>query len=212
MIRRWGLIALIAVTLSGCNVGYWRMNELSGSVVHDSAGNHDGTSKNVTLGQPGHDGTAYGFNGTSSIVRVPHSDDLNPGDADFSYGAWVKFTAVPPPTTFDVIRKGTSNSNGGDYKLELFRSNNSARARCYAKGSSGSAGITGGNNLNDGQWHQLTCTRAGSTWQLTVDGTNYSETDAVGRIANTADVTIGAKPTNEDFFDGLIDDAQITIA
>jgi hypothetical protein len=211
MFRRGALFVLVSVLLSGCQVGYWRMNELSGTVVHDSSGKHDGTSTNVTLGLPGHDGTAYGFNGESSIVHIPHSDDLNPGNADFSYGAWVKFTAVPPPTTFDVIRKGVSESPGGDYKLELFRSNDAAKARCYAKGGSGPAGITGGNNLNDGQWHQLTCTRHGSTWQLTVDGTNYSETDAIGRIANEADVTIGAKPTNEDWFDGLIDDAFITI-
>ena len=139
MIRRLSLIALMAMTLSSCTVGFWRMNELSGTVVHDSAGNHNGTSKNVTLGQPGHHGTAYGFNGNSSIVRIPHSADLNPGGADFSYGAWVRFTALPPPTTFDVIRKGTSDSNGGYFKLELFQSNNSARARCYAKGSSGNA-------------------------------------------------------------------------
>jgi hypothetical protein len=212
MIRRLSLIALMAMTLSSCTVGFWRMNELSGTVVHDSAGNHNGTSKNVTLGQPGHHGTAYGFNGNSSIVRIPHSADLNPGDADFSYGAWVRFTALPPPTTFDVIRKGTSDSNGGYFKLELFQSNNSARARCYAKGSSGNAGIQGGTNLNDGQWHQLTCTRTGSRWQITVDGTTSSETDAFGRIANTADVTIGAKPTNEDWYNGLIDDAQIAIS
>jgi hypothetical protein len=212
MIRRGALVALIAVALSGCQVGYWRMNELSGTVVHDSGGGgHDGTSKNVSLGQPGHDGTAYGFNGNSSIVRVPHSSDLNPGDGDFSYGAWVKFTAVPPPTTFDVIRKGVSESQGGDYKLELFRANDAAKARCYAKGSGGSDGITGGNNLNDGQWHQLTCERFGSSWRITVDGVTTSENASIGRIANTADVTIGAKPTNEDWFDGLIDDAFIAI-
>jgi hypothetical protein len=83
----------------------------------------------------------------------------------------VKFTAVPSPTTFDVIRKGVSESAGGDYKLELVRSNDAAKARCYAKGSAGAAGITGGNHLNDGQWHQLTCLHEGSKWQLTVDGT-----------------------------------------
>jgi hypothetical protein len=205
------LFVLAAVVLSGCHVGYWRMNELSGTVVNDSGGNHNGTSKNVTLGEPGHDGTAYRFNGESSIVRIPHSDDLNPGTADFSYGAWVKFTAVPPPATFDVIRKGVSDSAGGDYKLELFPSNGAAKARCYAKGSAGSEGITGGNNLNDGQWHQLTCARQGSKWMVTVDGTTNSENGSIGRIANSADVTIGAKPTNEDWFNGLIDDAYITI-
>jgi hypothetical protein len=210
-IRRGALGLTIALTVSGCDVALWRMNELSGSTVNDSVRAHHGTSQNVSLGQPGHDGTAYGFNGVSSVVKIPHADDLNPGGSNFSYGAWVKFTALPPPETFDVMRKGTSSSSGGYYKLELFTSNNTARARCYAKGSSGNAGIAGGTNLNDGLWHQLTCTRTGSQWAITVDGTQFSETDGFGNIANTAQVTIGAKPTNDDFYNGLIDDARITV-
>jgi hypothetical protein len=211
VIRRGAVLTIVALTLSGCDIAFWRMNELSGSTVNDDIGNHDGTSQNVSLGHPGHDRTAYGFNGINSIVRIPHADDLNPGGSNFSYSAWVKFTALPPTQTFDVVRKGTSGSTGGYYKLELFTLNNTAKARCYAKGSSGNAGIAAGSNLNNGQWHQLTCTRTGSQWAITVDGTQFSETDAFGSIANTSQVTIGAKPTGDDFYNGLIDDVKISV-
>src|ERR687894_799990 len=81
----------------------WLLNERSGSTVLDSAGDHDGTSSKVTLGQPGHEGTSYRFNGVDSVIRVPSSPSLNPGNAEFTFGAWVNFTELPPPGSWDVV-------------------------------------------------------------------------------------------------------------
>src|SRR4051812_46176817 len=55
----------------------WHMNESSGSRMLDAVGGHTGTLRNVMLGRSGFRGGAYGFNGTSSFVTVPHASNLN---------------------------------------------------------------------------------------------------------------------------------------
>ena len=216
MIRRAFIAAALAFALAGCapTGALWHMDEPSGTrTVVDDAGDHDGVATDVIFGEPGYRGTAYRFNGATSIVRVPHADDLNPGSGGFSYGAWVNFTELPPERTWDVVRKGVSGSSGGNYKLELYTANGAARARCAWKDG---AGITttkvGGSGLNDGGWHQLRCSRSGDTFSVTVDGVTSSNSATLGSIANTAELTIGAKATDSDVFKGLIDEAQVTFS
>ncbi len=212
-IRRAAL-ALIVVLLGGCGpvvTAQWRMNETSGTTMVDSAGDNDGRITDVALGQPGHTGTAYGFNGTSSIVRVPDASELDPGSGNFSYGAWVNFTKLPPPETWDIVRKGISGSAGGYYKLELFSGNGGARASCYFRDGRGtSISVVKGSGLSDGSWHQLTCSRVGNSFRITVDGATSTNEKSLGGIANGDGLTVGAKPTGGDVFDGRIDDVQIT--
>jgi hypothetical protein len=218
-----GISALPALLLVGALDGtagaasppgaHWRFDELVGTTAEDSAGDHDGTSTDVVPGLPGLVGTAYGFNGGSSVVRVPSADDLNPGSADFSFGAAVNFTEVPPDSTWDVVRKGVSGTKGGYYKLELFDggSTNGARARCYFRGANGnSKSVVGGKNLNDGRWHRVTCSRKGGKVIITVDGKTSSNSFSLGKLANTAEITIGAKPTGGDAYLGRIDEVRLT--
>jgi len=216
MIRKLAVAVVpFAVLLSACEPGpraLWLMNETSGSTMFDSAGDHDGTATNVVFGQPGHEGASYGFNGIDSIVRVPTADDLNPGGNDFSFGAWVNFSQLPPPPTWDVVRKGVSGTTGGYYKLELFTGSSGARARCYLRdGAGASTSVVRGTGLNDGRWHQLTCSRTGSTISLTVDSGTSSNTASLGSVANGDDLTIGAKATGGDVFNGLIDDVRLSV-
>jgi hypothetical protein len=210
------VLAALGVFLAACEPGSghasWLFNETSGSTATDSAGSHDGTNRNVTLGQPGQESTSYGFNGSDSIVRVPSAPDLNPGTSDISFGASVNFTTLPPPETWDVVRKGISGDGGGYYKLELFTGNGGARARCYFRDESGtSKSVVKGSGLSDGKWHQLTCTKTDDHVTITVDGAGNSNAVRLGRIANDAEVTIGAKPTGGDAFNGRIDQVRIDV-
>jgi len=215
-VRRLFLLvaALLCVALAGCTPigGLWHMDERAGTTTMvDDAGDHDGVATDVVFGEPGVQGTAYRFNGTTSIVRVPHAADLNPGTSAFSFGASVNFTQLPPARTWDILRKGISTTSGGDYKLELFAGDGTARARCLWKDADGiSISVVRGRGLNDGQWHQLTCSRSGNTFTVTVDGSTSSNTKTLGSIANTAELTVGAKATESDVFNGLIDEARLS--
>jgi hypothetical protein len=207
--------ALGVLVAAACQPGgghaSWLFNEGSGSTATDSTGDHDGTSSKVALGQPGHEGTSYGFNGVDSIVRVPHSPDLNPGTSNISFGAWVNFTTLPPEQTWDIVRKGISG-DGGYYKLELFTGNGGARARCYFRDDDGtSKSVVKGSGLSDGKWHQLTCSKTDDRVTITVDGASSSNSVSLDNIANGSEVTIGGKATGGDAFRGRIDEARIDV-
>jgi hypothetical protein len=206
-----GLGILVAACQPTTGHARWQFNETSGSTAADSAGDHDGTATRVAMGQPGQEGTSFGFNGVDSIVRVPHAADLNPGRATISFGAWVNFTTLPPEQTWDIVRKGISG-DGGYYKLELFTGNGGARARCFFRDDDGtSKSVVRGSGLSDGKWHQLTCTRTADRVTITVDGSSSSNNVTLDSIANSSDVTIGAKPTGGDAFRGRIDDVRIDV-
>jgi len=197
----------VAGTAQAATAALWHMNETSGSVMHDSAGSNDGTLHNVTLGKAGLSGTAYGFNGTSSYVSAPSSGALNPGSSGFSLRVSVRFTKLPAQD-YDLLRKGLSTTAGGDYKMEIAHS---GQALCLFGGSTGKATLIGGPKLNTGTWHTIVCAKSASAVRLVVDGTvRKTSSVAVGSIANSASVYLGAKP-GTDFYRGIMDEVRIAV-
>jgi len=188
-------------------VALWHMDETSGSVMKDSVDSHSGKLSAVQLGQPGFLETAYGFTG-SSKVTVPSAGDLNPGSKDIMITLYLKATSVPSKPDWDLIRKGTSETSGGEWKMEY---QPTGKASCGFKGSSGkSAEIVAGPALNNGRWHAVQCVKTSSAIRLIVDGQSFSKTVNLGSISNTAPILIGSHGGSE-FFKGSLDEASILI-
>jgi concanavalin A-like lectin/glucanase superfamily protein len=196
----------------------WHLDETSGSVANDSSSHdNDGQSSNVTLGVSGAKGTAYGFNGTSSVIVVDSSGSLNPGSADFAMSAMVNFTTVPHTNgtaeDYDMLRKGVATTSGGSYKMEIVNVDGKARVYCVVIDSGrDKAKITSKGSYADGSWHTIRCALTGSTWSVTVDGTTRSTSaSSIGSVSNSASLTIGAKSGGGDWYLGKLDEVQITI-
>jgi hypothetical protein len=192
-------------------VGLWHMDETSGSTMLDSSGlGNNGRLRSVVLNQPGFIGAGYYFNGSSSVASIPSNASLNPGFRDFSFGLNLRFTSRPSGTvdTWDPMRKGYSDSTGGDFKMEIYPS---GQVSCYFKGSFGNARVTNNRDLADGTWHTVTCGRRGGSVTLEVDGRSFSDSGAVGAIANTAPLMVGARTSGMEFFRGYIDEAHMTV-
>jgi hypothetical protein len=192
--------------------GVWQLDETSGSVVSDSSGNgNDGTVHGgVVLGVPGHTGTAFDFHASGSWVEVPSSDSLNPGTADFTVSAWVNSDTTPGSgQSYEVVRKGLGGTSGGQFDLQIV---NHGYAKCIAKDSSGKSESLRGPaiRVTDGQWHSLACSRTGSTWSVTVDGTTVSTQAGLGSIANTKSLAIGSRYGNGHNVLGAVDDVEIS--
>lgn len=181
------------------------MDETSGSVIHDSAGSHDGALRSVQLGQPGFAGKSYGFTG-SSKVTVASSGDLVAGSKGITVTIHLKATSVPKKPDWDVIRKGTASSSGGDWKMEY---QPSGQASCRFKGNK-SGELKAGPALNDGDWHTVQCVKTSSSIKLIVDGESHSKSIKVGAISTTDAVVIGSHGGSE-FFQGSLDEASIAI-
>jgi hypothetical protein len=199
-------VALVLV-LSGCQVALWHMDELSGSVMHDSIAGHDGSLHSVALGQPGYLGTAFGFNGSSSYGSVPSSSDLNPGSSDITVTIHLKTTSAPAAPDWDLIRKGKYTTGGGEFKMEY---QPSGQASCGFKGSSGYSELMAGPALDDDDWHTVQCVKTSSAIKVVVDGQTFSKSATIGSIANDEPVVIGARPGSE-YFNGSLDEASIQI-
>ncbi len=184
----------------------------TGSVMNDSSPNNlDGTiSSNVVTGVDGSIDDAFSFPRKPSTVTVPNSTKLNPGTSTFTVSVRVMFSDNPSSSVgdFDLVRKGLSSTNGGDWKLEILQN---GYAFCQFQGSSGKVTVRRGPDLSDGRWHTISCTRYGSSVRLSVDGSVTSNSGSTGTIANTSAMYVGAKsPAGADQYIGRLDELQIT--
>jgi hypothetical protein len=198
-------------TVAGASpAAVWHLDETSGSVMHDGSGHgHDGTLKNIQLGAPGIGGTkGYQFNGRSSVILVPDSAGLNAGTADMVVTVHVAFDEAPEDD-YDLIRKGLSSTAGGDWKIEIVNVDGRSVARCYLKGPGGSWQKTTGPDLADGVYHTITCEKHATTVSMSVDGTVWKKTKALGTMGNKAVLSIGAKAEGGDWYEGTMDEISI---
>ena len=199
------IVAITAQSALAKTVALWHMNEKSGSVMHDSVGNHNGTLFNVTLGEPGWRGSAYGF--ARSSLTVPSAHALNPGRrAHFGVTLHLKTTTVPQPGhIWTLIRKGHWNTKGGEWKVTY---HHSGKVSCGFKGSHHQAVVKAGPAVNDGTWHTVRCVKTRSAIQLIVDGVKHSKTARLGKIGNGAPVLLGAYPGGG-YYIGSLDEVSI---
>jgi hypothetical protein len=190
-------------------VALWHMDETSGTTMFDSVGSHNGFLHSTQLGLPGFAGSAYGFNGSSSYVDVPSSNDLNPGSANITFTIHLKTSGTPPapPADWDIFRKGLYTTHGAEWKMEF---QETGQASCGFEGTGGYAELVAGPAINDGQWHTISCVKTSTAIQVVVDGQAFSKAATVGSIANNTDVAIGARP-GSDWYDGQLDEASIQI-
>jgi hypothetical protein len=202
------------LTLVGSTHALWHFDETSGTVAADSSGNgNDGTIVgDVSRGEPGYLGTAFGFGADGSWVRVPTSSSLNPGTSDFSYSARVKLDRLPASgQTMDVIRKGLSGTKAGEFKIEIL---DLGRVRCIAKDSNRVRGAITGSakmRLAVGQWYLVGCEQTGSSWSVIVNDLKRSTTVNFGSISNSLALSIGSNYGEEDFVDGVVDEVELSI-
>jgi hypothetical protein len=196
----------------------WHMDELSGTTMQDSSGygNHGQISPTVTLGKPPiASGTAYGFNGIDSHVRVgTDNNSLDPGDQNITVSAWVRLVGPIQDDSYDVVRKGTGTSAGGDWKMEIKnfqRLGTVGKLKCTFRGHVASVSKTARPDIMDGLAHHLQCIKTSTQVIAVVDGRQFTRTATAGTIANSDGAMVGAKTPTDDVFNGDLDEIQVQI-
>jgi hypothetical protein len=206
----WSIPAFAAV------VAQWNMDNTFGTTMADSSGNgNDGTTYNIVTS-----GAGYIFNGSSSRAVVPTSATLNPGTSDFSYTVQVQVDIVPDPgTDYDVLRKGTGISTGGEYKLEIVNSNGLAKPKCVVQDSAGhTVSEQGKYTVADGKLHTITCIRTSNSLTLVLDARTPQVTNAPldGSISTKAPLALGDKQgtltgAGDDWYNGSMRSASVSV-
>lgn len=197
-------------------VAQWNMDNTFGTTMTDSSGNgNNGTTYNIVTS-----GAGYIFDGASSRAVVPTSASLNPGTSDFSYTVQVQVDIVPDPgTDYDLLRKGTGISTGGEYKLEIVNSNGLAKPKCVVQDSAGhTVSEQGKYTVADGKLHTITCIRTSNSLTLKLDARTPQVTNAAldGSINTKAPLSIGDKQgslngVGDDWYNGSMRSASVSV-
>jgi hypothetical protein len=188
----------------------WQMYETSGQMIDSSGNNNNGTPIDVFQ-----TGSFYVFNGSTSYVSVPDNDSLDPVDKDIMLAASVLVNGESmDDDSYDVVRKGLSATQGGDYKMEIMGTSDPTvgQLHCVFKGTGGVVRTLAQPDIVDGRWHMLECIKTSTSVVARVDGRSYTQSGSAGSIANSSDVLVGAKTANHDVFDGAMSSVSMVIA
>jgi len=198
-------------------VGWWKMDETSGTTIADSSGNgNDGTIENAPTPIAGVIGGAWEFHGTGAAnnqgdrIRVPNSDTLDI-NSNISICLWIRPDAEDPegagmetaamckalsgasPSWSFQVRYGW----GGPQPYMAFTFNTSPRAWAFV-----------GQNLEQGEWAHIACAHDGATLTSYLNGVE-AESTAMGAITSSpTPVLIGSDGWGSDWIGG-IDDVRI---
>jgi hypothetical protein len=199
----------VTVPASG-PVGFWTLDEPSGSLAADSSGNGgNGTLLNGPLHVPGRLGAALSFNGADQSVSVPHAAVLDAYPLTVS--VWVSTTASTLsglvnkyfPASFSGYQVFT---NGGSLCAWYFRD-----ASNYVWDGTGCTLATPG--FNDGQWHHVAFIVDASGGRLFVDGALRASqpwTGTPGATTTTQGLSLALYPgTALPCLPGQLDDVRI---
>jgi hypothetical protein len=190
----------------------WQMNDpVYGQMLDSSGNNNNGTPKDVIQ-----TGAHYDFNGSTSHVLVPDADSLDPqaNDITLTASVWVNGLSLNDES-YDVVRKGLVTTTGGDYKMEIQRTDATVgKLHCLFRGNRRTVDTVAQRDIVDGNWHTLQCIKKSTSVVAMVDGSSFTKTGKAGSIANASAVMVGAKevtPKPDDMFNGSMDFVSIDI-
>ena len=201
--------ALYKMELANGLVGWWKMDEGSGSSTADASNNGNaGTLVSGPTWVVGSDGSALTFNGTSQYIEM--TNVVQPTTA-VSVSAWVKPSSVPEGLQSIA---GTWDDVSGDYRTYLL-SLQSGTAAFYASSDGGGVPTAVGTTmLESGIWYHLTGTFDGTNIRIYVNGVLEATTYSPGGIAtNPYPFYIGGMNAGglggRTYFPGVIDDVRL---
>ncbi len=207
-----GLLALcVSAQASDPNlVAHWMLDEGTGLIAYDSAGNNDGTlngDPNWTTGQVG---GALEFDGLDDYVDCGSEASLEPGS--FTISAWIKPDDVSSRQQIaGKLGNEPVHDRGYGYRLEVL--DGKASLLIDPTGCCNGKAIKSDTSLEVGQWYFVAGTYGGSTGTIYVDG--QPENSDLGTLdAYYTNFFIGARfsdyyTASFDHFNGAIDDVRV---
>ena len=212
LLMAFGGAPVAAQTSPWQTIAHWRMDETTGGLMRNSAPNSpDGIWHDIIPGRIGFMGRAYGFNGFSSYVEVPHAPIFDFGTNSIRVTARVR-TTMPGTSTGgnDLIKKGYS-AKSPLFKMEFFPD---GRVSCAFKGTKARTGdmfsLSSVVTRLPPAYRTVECVldQAAKQARVVVNGVIEATRPAdLGPIFNTEPVVIGAYP-GSGFYRGTLDEVD----
>ena len=217
----WVSMGPVGNTTTGL-VGWWKMDETSGTSAADSSGNNNtGTLTGGPTWTAGMDGGALGFSQSSyQYVDVGNSSYLNfERNQPFSLAAWVNYTDTSANGYFPLITKQVNAGNFPGYLIDANMPNNKINVSLQGTSATGNQILvmSPSGSFTPDVWHHVVMTYDGSSTaagvHVYIDGVDQTLTvqyDALSSsILNSADMTIGDAPATGEHTGAIIDDARV---
>jgi hypothetical protein len=151
-----------------------------------------------------------------AIIQVDDDASLDPGPADYEWGASVLLEAGETSKGSNILQKGFSVGGGSQWKLQVDGVNGHPSCVVVGQGESTIHDVYADVTIADGSWHDVSCHRDAAKLVISVDGKKR------GTVAIPKDLTISPagpmriggkslKPNNDQFF-GTLDDVYVSTA
>ncbi len=178
-------------------VAHWTMDDVSGTVVTDSAGGNDGEIVGNVSWIDGVLGGAVTFDNSdpNAAIVIPHSEVLDFGDVDFSISMMVRYPVVPADAEHQLIMKGSFGSPDSGSRYTLFNKNGEFRFEI----DNGPANVKSGIKIANapvvtGEWVHVVLVRdaVNDLLSMYIDGVLMtSGADSSGDISSGEEMRIG---------------------
>jgi len=195
----------VCVDCSGELVGWWKLDEGSGSTAHDSAGTNDGTVEGATWVDDPVRQWCLGFDGDGDYVEIPHAETLNLL-SEGTVTAWVRLNGALRQA---IVTKQPATDTG-NYHFITGSTGTMLFGICNGTWSSKVQVSTLGQVIVD-EWAFYAATFDSSTVCLYENGLSVdSKSNTITPLATDSPVIIGHWPYNTQWdCDGLIGDVRI---
>lgn len=205
-------------------VGYWSLDEGSGSTAVDlSANGNDGTLTNgptYTSNVPGaitfSDPYALTFDGVDDYVSLPDAAMYDFAlDEDFTVAVWVQVDATQADigNSDNSIVEKWSGSGGYPFMIRYMNQTDANAGRITVARYDGSANPTvlSTATIDDGQYHHVVFIKDGATLYLYIDGVPDGQTSdtTTGTTTNNSPLYLGQRGNGNNRFKGELDDLRI---
>jgi hypothetical protein len=204
------------VRLDDCLVGYWTFEEGAGETVSDQSGNEltgkllaadAGSYWSKDIPPTANNRFALLLGGSGEHVEVPDSDSLDTGSS-YTIAAWVK-TDATPKSWERIVDKGIF---AGGYAMLLNNATGHILFQVAEEPATVGKHVVGGDKVNDGAWHHVTCIFDDKLMKLYMDGglAKLVQVPEAEPRNNDSPLRFGHDEPNEaDSFRGLIDEVRI---
>lgn len=192
-------------------IGWWKMNDGSGTTAADSSASGANGSITGAVWGSGKRSGALVFDGNDKVANGTGAS-LN-GTTSFSVSSWVKIPTTHAAQAIVVQQRGpadgTTNGYNGQYQLRV---NADGKPSFWVYGNGANQfDFAASTAIHDNQWHHVLAVRDGADGRIYINGTLAgSSTGTVRSLASNIPVYLGCDGRdNNRFLNGSLDEVRI---